>query len=98
MRQVHDLDPSLQTVIGNDETGWWVEVTATVNLRCVFGEEHSIDIHALRQVGRHTDDMLLDCFEWAIRGRKQSILQLTMTIIDDEIQERFVDPCLARSS
>jgi hypothetical protein len=98
MRQVHELDPSLTTVIGNDDTGWWVEVTATVNLRCVFGEEHSIDIHAFRQVGRHTDDLVLTAFEWAIRGQKQAILQLTMTIIDDEIQESFVDPCLARSS
>lgn len=97
MYQVHELDPSLLTVIGNDDTGWWVKVQATVNLRCVFGEEHQIKIDAYRQIGHHTDAMILDAFEWAIRGRRQHILQLTMMLVDDEIQENFVDPCLTRS-
>lgn len=95
MRTVHDLDPSLQTVIVHDpELGWSVEVNATVNLHCIFGEEHAIPIHALLRVGHHTDRILLDRFEWAIRGRRDAVLQLTTLIIDDEIQAHFIDPCL----
>lgn len=94
-RQVLDLDPSLQAVITtDDDDAWSVQVTATVNLRCVFGEEHTIDIITNRHIGHHTDELLLTAFEWAIRGRRDSILRLTMAIIDDEIDQHFIDPCL----
>jgi hypothetical protein len=74
---------------------WYAEVTADITVKCGHGKSHDLHVHREREIKElEEDDATLRAYEWCIRGNTAAAIHMAAMLVDEEMHDSFVDPCI----